>query len=301
MIEVTTEVASSLVRAAARGATEAKGSRQVVAAAVSAAIRTLTQHSSQDEANPLEWRVQAQRKALAAHDAMNKLTGSTHHNLGTATKAAVEAKAIDAEQANALRRVRRKANRARHTWRAMEHGRQADGNDPSLCYETLVGQVVDGAGRKHECPTRSHGQSGSAPGERRGEIVEDASATTKHSHEMMDAHSSANCSDDEHSSCSFATCENVSAGKECALAPYKPSAPKTLSCTSLDSPSCRNPRAVVSPACAREPLETNQQLYDGDGEKRNVDHELPTGRGRKSHKSAKPLHGKGAKGKGGKS
>ena len=57
-----------------------------------------------------------QRAALNAHGMLNHITGTTHHTLGQATKEAERTLRLDAEEKRTLRRLRRKANLARHVW-----------------------------------------------------------------------------------------------------------------------------------------------------------------------------------------
>ena len=107
-----------LTEAVVRGATCAQQSRQVAAACVSAAMRTAWDLcGGHGDCQQEMWqREELQRAALNAHEVLNQITGTTHHTLGQATKEAERTLRLDAEEKRTLRRLRRKANIARHVW-----------------------------------------------------------------------------------------------------------------------------------------------------------------------------------------
>ena len=110
---------AELVEAAARGLATGGATRHVAAAAISAAIRTVQgQNQNQPEGSDeeIQNRANVQHAALAAHKALNQISGCQHHNLGVATREARKTGRLDASDQQWLQNLRRKANAARHVW-----------------------------------------------------------------------------------------------------------------------------------------------------------------------------------------
>ena len=114
---------------------KAGASRQVAAAVAAALLRTA---SSGAESEDMEARCEANAAALNVHGDLNTITGSDAHSLGMATKHAWMS--LSPVERKAVTSVRRKANAARHQWRAKDGDDKAKDKDRDDVQQKVLNQ-----------------------------------------------------------------------------------------------------------------------------------------------------------------
>ena len=110
-VQETSLVVESIFTGLARG----QASRQAVAAAAAAVLRTLgDDKSAQKYDDEVQERGHTVTAALQAHMDLNYINGTPAHNLGCATLRGEDS--LTKQENTALASVRKKANRAKHRW-----------------------------------------------------------------------------------------------------------------------------------------------------------------------------------------
>ena len=208
-----------LLDVAIRAAINAGGSRYVVSAVASATVRTLlTLDSDGDEAETdLEDRKQLAAQALQAHADVHALSCAPAHNLGLATKEA--GNSLTRLELKVLGSLRRKANRARHSWPTAQQRSVVP-----LCEETT-------AGEKTCAPTHSRDAGADAGSGASLDTFSSQPSGDDEAHELPPAHTSVVDGSPPGVHDSKGSCVGVVRGAAAPLAAVAPRTAPTDTCT----------------------------------------------------------------------